>query len=217
MNEAEASGVGSITKSATWIGVGLIIIGVLALAVPQQSGMAIAVGVGILLLLSGLLRVVFLFLSPSWGAFLLRLLFGGLSVVAGAMMILDPAFGLKAITIVAIVILHLSTASRDRPRARSCRRARGGVWMMLSGAVSLVLGIFIWRQWPSVRRRGGGHPRRHQADPQRHSHHCPRQGRQGARRHRSGRLIRRLRDPVLTMKPGPAEPTLSTPTPRSRP
>ena len=41
MNETGASGVGSITKSATWIGVGLIILGALALAVPQQSGLAI--------------------------------------------------------------------------------------------------------------------------------------------------------------------------------
>jgi uncharacterized membrane protein HdeD (DUF308 family) len=147
MNEAEASGVGSITKSATWIGVGLIIIGVLALAVPQQSGMAIAVGVGILLLLSGLLRVVFLFLSPSWGAFLLRLLFGGLSVVAGAMMILDPAFGLKAITIVAIVYFIFDGIT-EIILGLQLPPGTGGIWMMLSGAVSLVLGIFIWRQWP---------------------------------------------------------------------
>jgi uncharacterized membrane protein HdeD (DUF308 family) len=147
MNEAGASGVGSVTKSATWIGVGLIVLGVLALAVPQQSGLAIAVGVGILLLLSGGLRVVFLFLSPSWGAFFLRLLFGGLSVVAGAYMIIDPTLGLQAITIVAIAyfifdgIVEIVIGIGLPPGG-------GGVWMMLSGVVSLALGIFIWRQWP---------------------------------------------------------------------
>jgi len=147
MNEAGASGVGSITKSATWIGVGLIILGALALAVPQQSGLAIAVGVGILLLLSGGLRVVFLFLAPSWGAFFLRLLFGGLSVVAGAYMILDPALGLKAITIVAIAYFIFDGVVEILIGIQ-LPAGGGGVWMMLSGAVSLALGIFIWRQWP---------------------------------------------------------------------
>jgi uncharacterized membrane protein HdeD (DUF308 family) len=147
MNESGNTATGTVTKSATWIGVGLIILGVLALAVPQQSGMAIAIGVGILLLLSGLLRIAFLFLSPSWGALFLRLLFGALSVVAGAMMILDPALGLKAITIVAIVyfifdgITEIILGLQFPP-------GTGGFWLMLSGAVSLALGILIWRQWP---------------------------------------------------------------------
>jgi uncharacterized membrane protein HdeD (DUF308 family) len=147
MNESGKTAVGAVTKSATWIGVGLIILGVLALAVPQQSGLAIAVGVGILLLLSGGLRVVFLFLSPSWGAFFLRLLFGGLSVVAGAMMILDPALGLKAITIVAIVYFIFDGIT-EIILGLQLPPGTGGIWLMLSGAVSLALGIFIWRQWP---------------------------------------------------------------------
>jgi uncharacterized membrane protein HdeD (DUF308 family) len=147
MNESGGTAGENIAKSATWIGVGLIVLGVLALVVPQQSGMAIAVGVGILLLLSGGLRVAFLFVSPSWGALLLRLLFGALSVVAGAMMILDPALGLQAITVIAIVyfifdgITEIILGLQFPPGS-------GGFWLMLSGAVSLALGIFIWRQWP---------------------------------------------------------------------
>ena len=147
MNESGNTGTGTVTKSATWIGVGLIVLGILALVVPQQSGLAIAVGVGILLLLSGALKVVFLFLSPSWGAFLLRLLFGGLSVVAGAYMIIDPTLGLQAITIVAIAyfifdgIVEIVIGIGLPPGG-------GGVWMTMSGVVSLVLGILIWRQWP---------------------------------------------------------------------
>ena len=147
MNETENTATGTVTKSATWIGVGLIVLGVLALAMPQQSGLAIAVGVGILLLLSGALKVVFLFLAPSWGAVLLRLLFGGLSVVAGAMMILDPAFGLKAITIVAVVYFIFDGIT-EIILGLQLPPGTGGIWLMLSGAVSLVLGIFIWRQWP---------------------------------------------------------------------
>ena len=147
MNDSKDTAIGTVTKSATWVGVALIVLGILALVVPQQSGLAIAVGVGILLLLSGGLRVVFLVLSPSWGALFLRLLFGLLSVAAGAYMIVDPALGLEAITIVAIVyfvfdgVTEIILGFQLPPGA-------GGIWMMLSGAVSLGLGILIWRQWP---------------------------------------------------------------------
>lgn len=147
MNETGKTGVGTVTKSATWIGVGLIVLGVLALALPQQSGLALAVGVGILLLLSGALRIFFLFLSPSWGALFLRLLFGALSVVAGAMMILDPALGLKAITIVAIIYFLLDGIT-EIILGLKLPPGGGGLWLMLGGVVSLALAIMIWRQWP---------------------------------------------------------------------
>jgi len=67
MNDLRTTAMASATKSATWIGVGLIILGILALALPQQSGVAVAVGVGVLLLLAGVFRIFFLFLAPTWG------------------------------------------------------------------------------------------------------------------------------------------------------
>ena len=45
MSTERTSALGTASKSATWIGISLIILGVIALVAPQQSGMAIAVAV----------------------------------------------------------------------------------------------------------------------------------------------------------------------------
>ena len=147
MSDSGTTTGGLIAKSATLFGVCLIVLGVLALAMPQQAGIAIALGIGVLLLLSGVLKVVFLWLSPSWGTLLLRLLFGLVAVLAGAYMIANPRLGLQAITIVAIVyfifdgIIEILLGIRFPP-------GRGGIWLVVSGVISLGLGILIWRQWP---------------------------------------------------------------------
>jgi uncharacterized membrane protein HdeD (DUF308 family) len=72
---------------------------------------------------------------------------GVLALVAGGMMIADPALGLQAITIIAILYLIADGVSQIVFAVR-LPPAAGGVWIMLSGIVSVVLGILIWRGWP---------------------------------------------------------------------
>lgn len=135
------------TGAVIGLGVALILIGVLSIIAPRQSGMAIGVLVGICLIVGGFFRACFAWLAPSWGSAGLRFLTGALGGVAGAVMVASPSTGPRALAVVAIAyfiaddLTEILFALRLPPAA-------GGIWVMLSGIVSLVLGIFIWRQWP---------------------------------------------------------------------
>jgi uncharacterized membrane protein HdeD (DUF308 family) len=126
---------------------GLIVLGALSIYAPQQSGMTVGVLVGMYLVASGLLRAALFWIAGSWGSAILRLLFGIFAIVAGGMMIADPALGLKAITIVAIVYLIVDGITAFLFGLALPPRTGGG-WVLLSGAVSVALGIMIWREWP---------------------------------------------------------------------
>ena len=135
------------TKPIVFIGVGLILLGILSIVAPRASGMTVGVMVGIFLLLSGILRTTFAWIATSWGSMILRFLLGILAIVGGGVMIFQPKTGLQAITMVAIAyfladgVIQILSALRLPPGA-------GGIWVMAGGALSILLGVLIWRQWP---------------------------------------------------------------------
>jgi uncharacterized membrane protein HdeD (DUF308 family) len=136
-----------MTRPFILFGIGLILLGALSIYAPQQSGMAVGVLVGIFLLVSGLLRTLLFWVAASWGTALFRLLMGVLAIVAGGVMIADPALGLQVITIVAVIYL-IADGLTQILFAIPLPPAAGGIWIMLSGIVSVILGVLIWREWP---------------------------------------------------------------------
>jgi len=109
--------------------------------------MTIGVVIGILLVVSGFLRVAFAWVAMSWGDAILRFLLGVLALVAGIVMITDPALGLRVITLVAIAYLVADGVSSILFAIR-LPPATGSGWIVLSGALSIVLGVLIWYEWP---------------------------------------------------------------------
>lgn len=147
MSENRKTMVVKSVKAAKWIGMVLIVMGVLSIVLPQQSGIAVSVGVGILLILAGIFQLAFLFLSLIWGSLFLRLIFGLATIIAGGIMIADPAGGIGAITII-ITIYFLVDGITEILMGLRYPPVGGGFWIVGSGVLSLVLGIMIWRSWP---------------------------------------------------------------------
>jgi uncharacterized membrane protein HdeD (DUF308 family) len=130
-----------------FLGLGLIALGIVVLVYPQQSGMTVAFILGLLLLIGGLLRLAFAWLSVSWGDTFLRFLFGLLAVLAGGYMMVQPAIGLQALTIVVIIYL-IADGISEIIFALRVPPATGGTLILLSGAVTLLLGVLLWLGWP---------------------------------------------------------------------
>jgi len=130
-----------------FLGLGLLALGIIVLVYPQQSGMTVTVVVGLLLLLGGLLRLAFAWLSVSWGDALLRFLFGLLAVVAGGYMVAQPAAGLQILTLVVIIYLIVDGIS-EIVFALRVPPATGGTLILLSGALTILLGVLLWLGWP---------------------------------------------------------------------
>jgi uncharacterized membrane protein HdeD (DUF308 family) len=128
-------------------GVGLVILGALAVWAPEMTGMTVSVIVGVVLILGGVLRTTFAWMATGWGSLFLRAAVGILTVIAGGYMIMQPDVGAQVLAIVLVFYLFadgitsLIFAVRLPPAA-------GGVWMMLGAIASLVIGVLMWMQWP---------------------------------------------------------------------
>lgn len=130
------------------IGVFILILGVLSVLRPNISGMTVSVVIGIMLILSGIARTAFAWVSSGWGSMFLKSLVGILTIVAGGYMVTNPDVGTQALAIVLTIYLFadgittLLFAIRIPPAA-------GGAWMLLGAAASLLAGIFMYMQWPA--------------------------------------------------------------------
>lgn len=131
-----------------WLGIGLLILGAIAVYAPQAAGMTVSVIVGVVLIIGGIIRTAFAWIAPGWGSVFLRAAVGILTVIAGGYMIGQPDAGSQALAIVLVFYLFadgitsLIFAIRLPP-------ASGGAWVMLGAVASLIIGVLMWRQWPA--------------------------------------------------------------------
>ena len=128
-------------------GIGLVILGALAIYAPQVSGMTVSVIVGVLLILGGILRTAFAWMSLGWGSLFLRAAVGILTIIAGGYMIMQPAEGLQVLAIVLVFYLFADGIT-SFIFAIKLPPAVGGAWVMLGAVASLIVGVLMWRQWP---------------------------------------------------------------------
>ena len=134
-------------KTAKWVGVALLIAGVLSLLVPLVAGLSVAMFVGVLLLVSGLTQLLIVFRAGSFGEGLLLALLGALSLGAGGYMVSQPVAALATLTLF-LAGYFVATGVVEAIGAFGARPAQGWGWLLFGGIVSLALGLMIWRQFP---------------------------------------------------------------------
>jgi uncharacterized membrane protein HdeD (DUF308 family) len=144
--------VGSIVKGSTrWsiaLSVLMIIAGVLAIAIPAVAGVAIALIVAWLLILSGVAHWAFAWHTRGAGAFVWELILGAVYVLIGGYVLMHPVAGLASLTLALAAYLFVEAilewflAFRLRPRP-------GSGWLMFDGIITLILAIMIASTWPS--------------------------------------------------------------------
>jgi uncharacterized membrane protein HdeD (DUF308 family) len=135
------------TNRLVWSGVLLVILGVAAMLTPVVAGSAVVFTIGFILLSAGVVPIIRALKVDDWLEKALGLTLGIITALAGIAVIGHPLFGLAFLTMLLLVyfviegVWKISVAIRYRPAA-------GWTWLMLSGVLSLVLGLLIWRQWP---------------------------------------------------------------------
>jgi uncharacterized membrane protein HdeD (DUF308 family) len=142
--------VDALRTNAGWavvIGILLLILGLLSVASPLASGLAVTVSVGTLLIIGGVAKCLLAFRAGAFGRAVLVFLFGVLTLLVGGYMVVQPLAGLASITLflaayfVATGIVAIFASVQMKP-------AKGWGWMLANGIVTLLLGAMIWRQWP---------------------------------------------------------------------
>lgn len=130
------------------LGIGLIVLGAVAIAFPFFSTIAAKVFLGWLFLIGGVLQIGHAFRVPAWSAFFLDLLVGILYFVAGAWLAFLPLSGLVTLTLLLAItfivqgVLEVGIAIRLRPHA-------GWFWMLLAGIVAIVVGLMLIAELPT--------------------------------------------------------------------
>jgi uncharacterized membrane protein HdeD (DUF308 family) len=128
------------------MGVAQMVLGAVAIGSSLIATLATVLVFGILLLLGALFQVVTAIWGRGWRGFFLHLLAGVLYLIAGLFMIENPLEAALGLTFLVAVCLLAGGALRIALSV--IERFDGWGWALLNGAVSVVLGAAIWRQWP---------------------------------------------------------------------
>ena len=130
-------------------GVVMIVLGVLAVAVPMAATLAIELLVGWLFLISGIVGLIALFSVHNTPAFLWGLVTAALSVAAGVMLIWNPVAGALSLTLV-LVGLFVAEGVFQIATSLGYRHvmAASWGWLLVSGIADLLLAAIIIIGWP---------------------------------------------------------------------
>ena len=128
------------------LGIGLIILGVIAIGSAFFMTIASVWLFGWILIIGGVMEVVHAFWHQRWAGFFLDLLTGVLYVVAGGMMVNNPQESALLLTLLIAMFLVFEGVLRI-VAALAVRYPHWGS-VLVNGVISLVLGMLIWRRWP---------------------------------------------------------------------
>jgi len=137
-------------KNAGWLvalGVLTVIAGILALASPLLSGLTVVVLIGVALAIGGVARTIAAFSAGSFGQGALAFIGGILTFAAGLILGAQPGIGLATLTLMFGGYLLIDGIS-SAVLAFHVRPVSGWGSILFSGAMAVILGFLLLREWP---------------------------------------------------------------------
>jgi uncharacterized membrane protein HdeD (DUF308 family) len=129
------------------LGIIYVMVGVIALGSVVMTTAASVFVVGIMMVIGGIAEVINAFQVKMWGKFILWLLLGALYIVAGFFTFQNPLLAAAILTLMLGVTLTASGIMRI-VLAFGMKEGMPWVWVIVSGIVTLLLGLVILSRWP---------------------------------------------------------------------
>ena len=142
--------VGAIKRASGWsiaLGVLMIILGFIAIFAPWEFGLLIVLVVGWVAIFNGAAQLIYAFRTHSGGRAILEAILGLIYIVAGIYLLMHPAGGLLALTLLLACFL-LVYGVVALVLAFHMRPLTGWVWVLVDAIVTILLGVLIWVHWP---------------------------------------------------------------------
>jgi uncharacterized membrane protein HdeD (DUF308 family) len=130
------------------LGLGLIVLGLIAIGIAPLVTLATVVLLGVVLLVGGIIQTVSAFRSPKWSGVFLRLVIGILYVVVAGLIIGKPLKGAESLTLL-MGAFFIFAGVTGIVWSLYLQFHQWG-WVLLNGIITLVLGVFIWSEWPEA-------------------------------------------------------------------
>lgn len=125
----------------------LVLLGTIALSSVFWTTMASVMIFGVLLLAAGIASTLGAFWASEWKGFFAQLIIGILSAVVGGLILANPEIGAASITL--LLAVFFVGAGLSKIAGALLLEIENWGWMMMSGLVTLALGLLILAQWPS--------------------------------------------------------------------
>lgn len=142
-------GIEEVRAHRTWfliLGIALIILGSIAIGSAELMTVVSVLLFGWLLIFAGIFEIVHGFARRAWGGFFINMIGGLLYAVTGLLMISHPAIAAITLTLMIAMLLIVAGTFRIFVAFSTAIHHRG--WLILNGAISLILGFCILDSWP---------------------------------------------------------------------
>lgn len=128
------------------LGLVSIIVGLVALSSTVVATLATVTVFGILLLIAGATEVVHAIMVRNLKGFALHLLAAALYLVVGVFLLEDPLHGAAVLTL--MFAAAFLVGGLLRVIFALAVQFPGWPWVVVHGAVDLLLGVMVWNRWP---------------------------------------------------------------------
>jgi len=148
---ATANELAPLRAKSGWIvalGVVYVIAGCIALGSVMMATVASVFLVGIMMIVAGVAEMINAFQFKTWGKFLLWALIGLLYIAAGFVTFQNPLLAAAFLTLLLGWMLVASGIIRI-VLAFFMKQATPWIWVLLSGGITLLLGLMILAKWPT--------------------------------------------------------------------
>lgn len=138
-----------LKENSSWyliLGIGLVVLGTLAVFYSFFATLISVIYLGILVLCLGIFEGIKSFSINKWSSFLLHLFISILYCIGGIFIIANPE--LNAITLTLLLAIFFIVAGIARIVFALTQHIPHKGWVLFNGAITLLLGILIWQQWP---------------------------------------------------------------------
>jgi uncharacterized membrane protein HdeD (DUF308 family) len=148
MDPEVRAGLARSWKALMGIGIAAIVLGAIAIVVPEVASVGTAIFIGWILLIVGAFLVAAAFSAHSVGSLLLRLLWAAITVVVGIWLIVEPHNGTLTLTLVLGIYFLFMGVTRITVAFLGRGQPNAG-WVGLSGVCGLLIGILVLAKFPS--------------------------------------------------------------------
>jgi len=131
-------------------GIVLVALGLIAVALPHVTTIAVEIFVGWLFFIGGVLRVAVLASAKTVPGYWWQLFGAVLAVVLGLVLIAMPLQGVLTLTAVLIALFAAQGVSSIFAALDFRHHTSRWGWLLFSGVVDLILAGLIWQGWPAT-------------------------------------------------------------------
>ncbi|BAY61731.1 hypothetical protein NIES22_17980 [Calothrix brevissima NIES-22] len=128
-------------------GVLLIVLGIIAIALPAISTIFAETWVAVILASAGFAKLFYAYNTRNEGGVVWKVLLGVLYIATAVMLLIYPSTGILTLTLLLGSFL-LTEGVFELILALRLRPQQNWTWVLGDGIITLILGSMIWFQWP---------------------------------------------------------------------